>query len=118
MKKTLRVATLSNNENIIYEVNAIFHDDTVIYIEQDKNKTKTSFNYAKNQLIRKNEDFTMTYDFVKGKETIGTLIINNIGKTIYLKVKTTDIIKNKDNIKIVFTVENEKIEYKLEMLAK
>lgn len=116
MRKTVRITTISNDHEVRYDTKAIINDNTIVYIEKDGKKTKSYFNYDKNQLIRENKEISMKYNFVKGEETIGQLLVYDIQKSVSLKVKTEDIICHDKNIEIKFAVENEPIEYKIEVI--
>ena len=49
MRKKVRITTISNDHEVRYDTKAIVHDSSIVYIEKDRKKTKTYFNYDKNQ---------------------------------------------------------------------
>lgn len=116
MKKLVRITTSNSNEKVKYNTKAIINNSAIIYIEKDKNNTKTSFNYLENKLTRKNKEMSLEYQFIKGQETIGYLVLQDLKKTFKLKLTTLDIIKDSKSLTIKFTVENETIEYKIEVI--
>ena len=115
MKKLVRITTSNSNEKVKYDTKAIINNSAIIYIEKDKNNTKTSFNYIENKLTRKNKEMSLEYQFIKGRETIGYLVLQDLKKTFKLKLTTLDI-KDSKSLTIKFTVENETIEYKIEVI--
>lgn len=116
MKKNVRITTISNNHEVRYDTKAIVTEKAITYIEKDGKKTKTYFNYEKNQLIRENKEILMKYNFDKAKETTGQLLVYDVEKSVLLKIKTKELIRENENISIKFLVENEPIEYKIEVI--
>ena len=116
VKKNVRITTISNNHEVRYDTKAIVTEKAITYIEKDGKKTKTYFNYEKNQLIRENKEILMKYNFDKAKETTGQLLVYDVEKSVLLKIKTKELIRENENISIKFLVENEPIEYKIEVI--
>lgn len=100
-----------------YDVPAILKEDenTIIYIEPDEQHTKTSFNYRKKELIRENDSLRMHYPFNKNKNSRGTIYVKELGRTFDLIIKTTKILRCKNNIEIEFLVEEQPFNYKIEV---
>ena len=63
MRKKVRITTISSDHEVRYDTKAIIHDNSIVYIEKDDKKTKTYFNYDKNQLIRENKELSLKYNF-------------------------------------------------------
>lgn len=116
MRKKVRITTISNDHEVRYDTKAIVHDNSIVYIEKDGKKTKTYFNYDKNQLIRENKEMSMQYTFDKNKKTTGQILVYELQKSVTLSIVTRDIVRCEHNIEIKFIVENEPIEYKIEVL--
>ncbi len=116
MKKKVRITTISNNHEIRYDTQAIIHENSISYIEKDNKKTKTYFNYDRKQLIRENKEISLKYDFDKEKPTTGQLMVYDINKSLTLKIITKQLCIQNYNVNIKFTIENEEIEYKIEVL--
>lgn len=116
MKKTVRITTISNGHEVRYDTKAIIHDNSIIYVEKDEKKTKTYFNYDKNQLIRENKELSLKYNFDKNKKTTGQLLVYELQKYVTLKIETKKLVRFEYNIEIDFMVENEPIKYKIEVI--
>lgn len=100
-----------------YNVPAIYKDDekTLIYIEQDDQHTKTSFNYRTKELIRENDSLKMNYPFNKDKNSRGTIFIKEFNRSFDLIIKTTKMLRCEKNIEIEFLVEGQPFNYKIEV---
>lgn len=100
-----------------YDVPAIYKEDekTIIYKEQDEQKTKTSFNYTTKELIRENESIKMHYIFNKNKNSRGTILVKELGRNLDLIIKTIRILRWDKNIEIEFLVEGQHFNYKIEV---
>lgn len=116
MKKKAHITIISNNEKLTYEVESIVNDNAIIYMEDDSKKTKVKFDYNKNELIRENKELFMQYNFEKNKMTIGKLVVQGIENGVSLRIMTKDILRYNDNVQIKFTVENEPMEYIIEVI--
>ena len=116
MKKTVRITTISNNHEVRYDAKAIIHDNSIVYVEKDEKKTKTYFNYDKNQLIRENKELSLKYNFDEKKKTTGQLLVYELQKYVTLKIETKKLVRCDYNIEIDFLVENEPIKYKIEVI--
>lgn len=95
-----------------YKVSAIFQDRVIKYLE--KKDTTTKFDYRNNTLIRENSEFRMEYIFVKNKTTLGTILLKENNKKIEIPIKTEEIIKNNNNIKIKYEIDKNKFIYEIE----
>ena len=58
----------------------------------------------------------MAYEFDLSKETTGTLEVKSLNKLLNLNIKTNKLLINSNNIELNFLVEEEKINYKLEVI--
>lgn len=115
----INIHTILKTEEKIYEydVPAIFReaDGIIIYNEKDDQRTKTSFNYRTKELIRENHSLKMNYVFNKGKNSRGTILIKELGRKFDLTLKTSDIKRDNQNIEIIFWVEDQPFNYKIEV---
>ena len=100
--------------NYEYETTGIINDNTIKYIEEDN--TKTTYNYDNNHLTRTNKDLQMDIIFDLNKETEGIIRIENINKSIPLRVKTNKIERKKNNILIEYMIDNDQFIYRIEEL--
>lgn len=100
-----------------YEVPAIFKEDekVILYKEQDEQRTTTSFNYRTKELIRENDSLRMHYIFNKDKNSRGTILVKEFGRSLDLIIKTTKILRCENNIEIEFLVEGQPFNYKIEV---
>ena len=114
-KIQIEVCIESENKNH-YKTNAIIKDNTITYKEKDN--TTVTFNTIDNSLLRKNNEIEMKYTFDKNKETIGKIKVLDLNKTVEIIIKTKDIIKEKDLIKIIYIVENNEFIYSIKILNK
>lgn len=106
----------SSNKQLDYTVKALVRRRRLIYHEPDENKTKVIYDYENNILTRENNDFYMAYEFDLSKETTGTLEVKSLNKLLNLNIKTNKLLINSNNIELNFLVEEEKINYKLEVI--
>ncbi len=115
----MNIHTILKTQEKTYEYNvpAIFRDDDkiIIYKEQDEQRTTASFNYQTKELIRENDSLKMVYLFNKGKNSRGTIYIKELGRTFDLTLNTSDIKRNGQNIEIIFSVEGQPFNYKIEV---
>ena len=114
MKKQIKITTITNNKIDNYITNGIINDNILIYLEKDH--TKTKYDYNNNCLIRENNNIRMNYNFINKKQTIGKIYINELRKNIDVILKTNNIVIDNYNLYINFYVEDETIEYKIEVL--
>ena len=100
-----------------YDIPAILKEEekTILYIEQDEQKTKTSFNYRTKELIRENDSLRMHYSFNKEKNSRGIIYIKELGRSFDLIIKTIKIVQYENNIEIKFLVEEQPFNYKIEV---
>lgn len=110
----IKIKTVIDNKEIKKEeeTKGIILDDILKYQEEDK--TKVSFNYKKNELIRENNKIKMKYIFSKNKETKGKIYIKDIKKYIDIPIETKKITKNKYSIYIEYKIENNNYYYRIE----
>ena len=115
----INIHTVLKTQEKTYEYNvpAIFKEDerTIIYKEQDDQRTKTSFNYRTKELIRENDSLKMRYIFNKEKNARGTIFVKELGRSLDLIIKTTKILRCENNIEIEFLVEGQPFNYKIEV---
>lgn len=106
----------SSNKQLDYTVKALIQRQRLIYHEPDENKTKVIYDYENNTLTRENKDIYMAYEFNPYKSTIGTLEVKSLNKFLNLNIKTNKLLINSNNIELNFLVEEEQINYKLEVI--
>ena len=111
-KIRIKVIIKNNESNYEYETDAIINDNELKYLEE--NKTKVTYNYDKNHLTRINEDLRLDYIFDNNKETKGLIKVHELNKELPLTIKTEKIEKNKNNIRIDYSIENDKFLYQIE----
>lgn len=101
-----------------YTVPAILNeeDNTVVYKESDEQQTLTKYNYKTRELIRENDSIKMHYPFNKAKNSRGTILVKELGRTFDLIIKTNKILRCENNIEIDFLVEEQEFNYKIEVI--
>lgn len=117
-KINVRITLKSSDNTYTYEVSAIYkkEEGIIIYQEPTDEKTLVKYNYLTQELIRENKEFKMIYQFKKAKETIGTIIMKELNNKLNLNITTTEYLRYSNNITIDYTVENEKYNYKIEVI--
>lgn len=100
-----------------YKVPAILleQEDIIIYKEQDEEQTTTKYDYKKRELTRENDSIKMHYPFNKAKNSRGTILVKELGRTFDLIIKTNKILRCGNNIEIDFLVEGQPFNYKIEV---
>lgn len=114
-KVRAKITLVSKDHNNTYETVALLGKEKIIYHEPDTKKTKVTFDYANNKLIRNNEDLTMEYEFNLLEKTLGSIEIKSLKNYLNLNIITKEYIRNGRNITLTFLVENEEINYKIEV---
>lgn len=99
---------IDNVENILdYTIDS----EVINYKELDN--TKTYYDLNNNILIRDNDDLHMIYDFNNKK---GTILIKEMDREIELLIENIDIERNKNNVRVNYSIENNDFIYELEEL--
>ena len=99
---------IDNIENI---VDYTIVKEVINYKEIDN--TNVYYDLKNNTLIRDNDDIHMIYDFNNKK---GTILIKELEKEVDLLLENIDIERNKNNIKVSYSIENNDFLYELEEL--
>lgn len=116
-KVTLKVTLNSaDNKKTEYTVNALKKSTCLIYHEPDEKKTKVSYDYEKSLLIRENAELYMKYEFKENKTTTALITIKSLNKHLNVSLKTTKLCSSENLTEIFFLLEDQKINYKLEVL--
>ena len=99
---------IDNIENIVdYTIDS----EVINYKELDN--TVVYYDLKNNILIRDNDDLHMTYDFNNKK---GTILIKETDRELELSIENIDIERNKNNVRVSYTIENNDFLYELEEL--
>lgn len=111
--------TLVNTEGKIeYTIPAIYHEDekVIVYKEQDEQNTSVRFNYVTKELVRENNSLIMNYTFNKEKNSQGSIYVKGMEKKLDVVIKTTKLLRCDKNIEIEYQIENDKFNYKIEVI--
>lgn len=99
---------IDNTENIVdYTIDS----EVINYKELDN--TSVYYDLKNNILIRDNDDLHMIYDFNNKK---GTILIKEMDRELELSIENIDIERNKNNVRVSYTIENNDFLYELEEL--
>ena len=99
---------IDNTENIVeYSLDS----EVINYKELDN--TNTYYDLKNNILIRDNDDLHMIYDFNNKK---GTILIKEFDRELEVLIDNIDIERNKNNVRVNYTIENNDFLYELEVL--
>ena len=108
MPKSKLKVRIDITENIVdYTIDS----EVINYKEIDN--TNVYYDLKNNILIRDNDDLHMIYDFNNKK---GTILIKEFEREIEVVIENIDIEKNKNNIKVNYSIENNDFIYELEEL--
>ena len=108
MPKSKLKVRIDTTENIVdYTIDS----EVINYKEIDN--TNVYYDLKNNILIRDNDDLHMIYDFNNKK---GTILIKEFEREIEVVIENIDIEKNKNNIKVNYSIENNDFIYELEEL--
>ena len=99
---------IDNTENI---VNCSIDSEVINYKEIDN--TTVYYDLNSNILIRDNDDLHMIYDFNNKK---GTILIKEFDREIEVLIDNIDIERNKNNVRVNYSIENNDFLYELEVL--
>ena len=99
---------IDNTENTVdYTIDS----EIINYKELDN--TNTYYDLKNNILIRDNDDLHMIYDFNNKK---GTIIIKEFDREVEVLIDNIDIERNKNNVRVSYSIENNDFLYELEVL--
>ena len=99
---------IDNIENIVdYTIDS----EVINYKELDN--TNTYYDLNNNILIRDNDDLHMIYDFNNKK---GTILIKEFDREVEVLIDNIDIERNKNNVRVSYSIENNDFLYELEVL--
>ena len=99
---------IDTTENIVdYTIDS----EVINYKEIDN--TVVYYDLKNNILIRDNDDLHMIYDFNNKK---GTILIKEMDRELELSIENIDIERNKNNVRVNYTIENNDFLYELEEL--
>lgn len=110
-KQNIRYTIISNEQTHTGKRSSIFNSETITYKENEE--TLVKFNIKKELLERENNDILIKYDFKKKEASIYLKELNNY---IYPKLIIKEKTINKDKIDILFNIEDNTINYKIEVL--
>ena len=114
IKVEISLETSNIKEN--YQTNAYLKENIITYYEKNHNKTKTTYNYKDNLLIRNNEEIFLKYKFNLKEPTIGSLKVNKLNKVIDIPIKTKLLQTKNENVNIIFEIPENTIKYKIEVI--
>lgn len=99
---------IDNTENTVdYTIDS----EVINYKELDN--TNTYYDLKNNILIRDNDDLHMIYDFNNKK---GTILIKEFDREVEVLIDNIDIERNKNNVRVSYSIENNDFLYELEVL--
>ncbi len=110
-KIKISVRIKSNIKNYNVKTNAILQDDILKY--QENKDIMVKFIYHTNNLIRETKDIKLNYIFDEKQETLGKIYIKNLKKELNVLIKTIKIKRNKNDLNIIYEIENEKFNLQL-----
>lgn len=117
MKKHIKVTTITPEENIKYEVDALYdaRKHVISYVEKDELNTIVRFSYDNYELSRSNKDYEIKYKFEEGKSTEGTIRVRTLPNDVITNIHTKRIEKNELDVVIEFSTEDHWVTYQLEV---
>jgi len=98
-------------DNAEYVVDYNMDKEIISYNELDN--TLVNYDLDKNILIRDNDEIYMIYDFNNKK---GTILIKEIDRELEILIENIDIERDKNNIRVSYSIENNDFLYELEVL--
>ena len=99
---------IDNTENTVdYTI------DSEVINYKDLDNTNTYYDLKNNILIRDNDDLHMIYDFNNKK---GTILIKEFDREVEVLIDNIDIERNKNNVRVSYSIENNDFLYELEVL--
>ena len=117
-KMKLKITMITQNQKTEYITIGNYDSEKkeLSYQEKQEVVTDVKLNLEEHKLIRDNKDFTMTYQFDLNKETINTIYLKELGKTIDIQIKTKKYYydNNKIEIEYILIDSNDKIYYEVE----
>lgn len=119
MSKVKVHITLTTPEDTYqYETLAIWQEqeEMIVYQEPTQEKAKVKFDFRKNELHRETNSVRMFYPFDIKKLTTGTIFVKELNQQLSVKLRTTKLIRNLNNISIKYQMEEESYQYKIEVI--
>ena len=108
MPKTKLKVRIDNTE---YIVNYSIDKEIISYKELDN--TLVNYDLDKNILIRDNDEIHMIYDF---NNKTGSILIKEMDRELEILIEDIDVERDKNNIKVNYSIENNDYMYELEVL--
>lgn len=116
-KKKLNIVLITNNEVTEYNLLGEYDEDNnIIYYNENNNLvTKMKIDLKNKNLTRENKDYYLEYNFIETKETENKMILKELDKTLFIKIKTDKFELEDNKLEIIYTIldSNEKIIYKV-----
>lgn len=117
-KINIKVTIINNDKKLEQKYNAIFHpkENEIVYQEEDKTITKLKIENEKIKLRRNNNELEMEYIFHEHTPSKAEIKVKSLNKILNLELKTEKIIKKGKNIELFYKLEEDKFQYKLEVI--
>ena len=117
MKKHIKVTTITPEDNIKYEIDALYdaRKNSISYVEKDELNTIVRFSYDTLELTRSNKDYEINYKFEEGNSTKGTIRVRTLPNDVITNIHTKKIERKDNDIKIEFTTEDHWVTYQIEV---
>ena len=112
--RKIKVSLESEESKFQETVKALFQDNILKY--KEKGETTVILNLEKNTFLRENNQLKLEYQFDTEKETEGKIYSKELNRSVIVTVKTDEIKKEKNDIEIVFEVEEKKFKYHIEVI--
>lgn len=117
MKKHIKVTTITPEDNIKYEVDALYdaRRHIISYVEKDELNTIVRFSYDELELSRSNKDYEIKYKFEERNSTKGTIKVRTLPNEVITNIMTKKIEQKDLDITIEFTTEDHWVTYQIEV---
>lgn len=113
-KIRLEVTLRSSEDDNQFETTGYIHENKIHYIEPSG--TKVELDIEENVLKRNSQEIEMEFFFELNKETESYLYLKEYNQSLALKIKTSQIMKDKDYYCVEYEVmDNDCFFYKLEI---
>ena len=113
-KLNILIRVINEDSTLEYNTIAILTDDVIKY--KSKDNTLEMFDYNNYTLIRENKELRMEYKFEQNETTKGSVFVKKINHTVDVNIKTKKIERNNYDIDLEFSVEENTINYHIEVI--
>lgn len=115
-KLRLKVYLKTETEESFYETTGYYQKDQNKLTYREKDNTIVNYYYTDNILKRENNELTLKFEFKKDEQTTGIIQVKGLNRELNVLLKTIKMSITEQNINIIYSIEDQKFNYKIEVI--